>query len=63
MSEQYLHIGSQPITVRGTSYEKGSTIVASQEDMAFFLQIGAVELKTTPPSAGHKPFIPAKDKE
>lgn len=48
--ETYDHIGQQPILVRGVAYTNGSQIVASPEEMKFFLQIGAVQKAATVPT-------------
>lgn len=61
MSEHYIHVGKQPITVKGKTYTQGDAITANPEDMAFFLQIGAVVAKPTPTS--RRAFTTAKVEE
>lgn len=49
MTETFVHVGTQPIIYKNTSYTCGDRIEADAADMAFFLTIGAVERVTTPP--------------
>ena len=57
-AQQYVHVGAQPIEVKGKTYEKGDEIMAEPEDMAFFLQINAVEEKNA--SSSPKGSTPVK---
>ena len=61
----YDHVGKQPILVRGEFYEKGSVIEGTDEEMAFFVVIGAVKKRepgALKSDAPEPPVSPSKKK-
>lgn len=51
MTKQYRHIGTQPVYVGTTEILPGQEFTATDEQVAFFLVIGAAELTPAPASA------------
>lgn len=58
--KKYRVCGSQPIVVRGESIPPGESVIMSDKEAAFKLQVGAVEL--APDAKGAEPFNTMADR-